>query len=250
MRLRGMTAVITGSSRGIGKAIALGFARQGARVVVHCATQIAAAEATAADIRAAGGEAVVVQADLADPARCRDIISAALNAFGRIDVLVNNAGMAIRQALLEVTPEAWDLVTNVNLKSVYFLSQAAARDMLLRGSGKIINISSVHDAVPMANNSVYCIAKAGLVMLTKALALELAPRGIQVNCISPGAILTDENRDRLADPAYRARVLAKIPAGRIGIPEDVVGAAVLLASREADYVTGATLYVDGGMLLY
>ena len=168
----------------------------------------------------------------------------------KLDILVNNAGMARRQPFLEATEDAWDEVLGVNLKGVYFLSQAAARWMAAQGSGKIVNISSVHDERPMTGNSTYCIAKAGMVMLTKSLALELAPLNIQVNCVSPGAIATDENRDRLDDPAYRAKVVARIPSGRVGSVEDVTGAVVLLASAEADYITGSHLYVDGGMLLH
>ena len=242
-------AIVTGASRGIGRAIALGLARAGASVVVNYAADRTAASEVVEQIKAGGGRAVDVQADVGDLAQHERLIAAARDGFGRLDILVNNAAVTRRETFLEATAAAWDRTVDVNLKGVYFLSQAAARLMVAQRSGKIVNISSVHDARPMAANSVYNITKAGLVMLTKSLALELAEQGIQVNCVAPGAILTDETRDRLADPAYRAKVLAKIPAGQVGEPDDVVGAVLLLASASANYINGATLYVDGGMLL-
>ncbi len=248
-RLKGRVAVVTGASRGIGRAIAIGLAREGASVVVNYVANAAMANQVVNEIRAAGSDAVAVRADVKDLAQHKKLVAATLRRFGRIDILVNNAAITRRQPFLEATAQAWDETLGVNLKGVYFLSQTVARRMAIQRSGKIINISSVHDERAMMHNSVYNISKAGLVMLTKSLALELAENGIQVNCVSPGAILTDETRDRLADPEHRARVLAKIPGGRIGEPQDVVGAVVLLASAESDYITGATLYVDGGMLL-
>ncbi len=250
MKLSGKVAVVTGGSRGIGRAIALALAREGAAAVVNYVSAAAAAAEVVAAIRGVGGQAVEVQADVKDLSQHGRIVAAAQEHFGRLDILVNNAGMARRQLFLDATVEAWDEIIGVNLKGVYFLSQRAARLMVSQRSGKIVNISSVHDTNPMASNSIYCIAKSGMVMLTKSLALELAEHGIQVNCVSPGAIATDESKERLDDPAYRAKVLAKIPSRRIGTVDDVVGSVVLLASSEADYVTGATLYVDGGMLLH
>jgi 3-oxoacyl-[acyl-carrier protein] reductase len=248
-QLKGQVAIVTGASRGIGRAIALGLAREGASVVVNYVANGSAAEVVIAEIRSGGGEAIAVHADVGDLSQHDLLVAAARERFGRIDILVNNAGIARRQPFLDATVGAWDEIMGVNLKGAYFLSQAVARVMMPQRAGKIINISSVHDARPMAANSVYNITKAGLVMLTKSLALELAECGIQVNCVSPGAILTDETRDRLADPAYRDKVLAKIPARLIGEPEDVVGAVLLLSSAASNYINGATLHVDGGMLL-
>jgi 3-oxoacyl-[acyl-carrier protein] reductase len=247
--LKGRVAIVTGASRGIGRAIAVGLAREGAKVIVNYVSKAAAAEEVVSEIRAAGGEAVAVQANVGDLAQHDRLVAAARERFGRIDILVNNAAMTRRESFLDATAAAWDETMAVNLKGVYFLSQAVARMMTAQRSGKIINISSVHDVRAMLDNSIYNITKAGLVMLTKSLALELADKGIQVNCVSPGAILTDDTRPRLADAAYRDKVLAKIPSRRIGEPEDVVGAVLLLASPESDYITGTTLYVDGGMLL-
>lgn len=246
-RLRDRVAIVTGASRGIGRAIALGLAREGASIVVNYVTDLAAAEEVAAEI----GErrAVVVRCDVGDLSQHAVLLAAAREHFGRIDILVNNAALTRRQPFLSATPDAWDDIIGVNLKGVYFLSQAVAREMVVQRCGKIINISSVHDMRAMAGNSIYSIGKSGLAMLTKALAAELAEMGIQVNSVAPGAILTDINRERLADPDHLARVLDKIPSRRIGAPEDVVGAVTLLASAQSDYITGTTLYVDGGMLL-
>jgi NAD(P)-dependent dehydrogenase (short-subunit alcohol dehydrogenase family) len=248
-RLKSRVAIVTGASRGIGRAIAIGLAREGASVVVNYVSKPAAAEEVVSEIRAAGGKAVAVQADIKNLAQHERLVRTAREHFGRIDILVNNAAMTHSQPFFDATVEAWDETMGVNLKGIYFLSQVVARVMTAQKAGKIINISSVHDVRAMMNNSIYNITKAGLVMLTKSLALELAEKEIQVNCVSPGAILTDETRDRLADPAYRDRVLVKIPSRRVGEPEEVVGAVVLLASPESDYITGTTLYVDGGMLL-
>lgn len=250
LRLENKAAIVTGASRGIGRAIALGLAREGARVVVNYVSNQNAAEEVVALIRQAGGQAVAVQGDVSDRASHERILGAALTSFSRLDVLVNNAGMSKRQTFLEVDPGAFDYTLGVNLMGPFFLTQAAARIMAPNRAGKIINISSVHDAQPMPLNSAYCVAKSGLLMMTRCAALELAACNIQVNCVSPGAILTDENRSRLEDPTYLTRVLDKIPSRRVGAVEDVVGPVLLLASSESDYITGSVLYVDGGMLIH
>ncbi len=247
--LEHQVAVVTGASRGIGRAIAVALAGEGAGVVVNYVHNKAAAEETASAIREAGGEALTVQGDVSDRSTHTRILDEAIRGFGRLDILVNNAGMSKRQAFLEVEAEAFDYQIGVNFTGPFFLTQAAGRIMAAQGHGKIINISSVHDAQPMRLNSAYCAAKSALVMMTKCAALELAAAGVQVNCVSPGAILTDENRPRLEDPAYLANVLAKIPTGRVGGVDDITGAVLLLASPASAYITGAVLYVDGGMLL-
>lgn len=249
MRLAGKVAIVTGGGSGIGRGIVLALAREGADVAIPD-IQVLNAEKVADEVKSLGRKSFGMKTDVTSSADVKGMVERTREVLGKVDILVNNAGMARRQLFLDATVEAWDEIIGVNLKGVYFLSQRAARLMVSQRSGKIVNISSVHDTNPMASNSIYCIAKSGMVMLTKSLALELAEHGIQVNCVSPGAIATDENKERLDDPAYRAKVLAKIPSGRIGTVDDVVGAVVLLASSEADYVTGATLYVDGGMLLH
>jgi glucose 1-dehydrogenase len=249
MRLKNRVAIVTGAGRGIGAAVAKGLAAEGAAVIVNYSRSAAQAEDVAREIRTAGGRAEPVQADVSDLASHDHLISTALDRFGRLDILVNNAGIEFREPFLEAKAENWDLTFGVNLKGAYFLSQHAARSMLRTGGGKILNISSIHDDVPIRNLSIYSITKGGMKMLTKSLAYELAEHHINVNSLSPGAILTDINREAFSNDAYRARVIEKIPWRRIGDPGDLVGAAVFLCSAESDYVTGATLYVDGGILL-
>ena len=249
MRLADKVAIITGANQGIGRALAKGLAREGASVVVNYPPWIPSADDVLREIAEAGGQAVAVQADVKDLSEHGRLISAALEQFGRLDILINNAGVEFRESFLSTDPETWDATMEVNLKAPYFLSQAAARVMIRSGNGKIINLSSVHDSVPLAQRSVYAISKGGIAMLTRALALELAEHRINVNAIAPGAILTDMNREFLSIPENRARLLDRIPWNRIGDVEDLVGGAVFLASPESDYVTGATLYIDGGLLL-
>lgn len=249
MRLEERVAIVTGGGRGIGSAIAKGLAAEGAAVVVNYSRSAAGAQQVASEIGSAGGKAVPLQADVKDLASHERLVAAALDRFGRLDILVNNAGIEFREPFLEAKPESWDLTFGVNLKGAYFLSQKAARAMTRFGGGKILNVSSIHDEAPIRNLSIYSMTKGGMKMMTKSLAFELAEHRINVNSLSPGAILTDINREVLGDPAYRARVIEKIPWKRIGDVQDLVGAAVFLCSAESDYITGATLYVDGGILL-
>jgi glucose 1-dehydrogenase len=251
MKLQDRVAIVTGASRGIGRAIALGLAREGAAVVVNNsnARSDALAEEVVRAICAAGGQALASRADVGDLREHERLVGAALTSFGRLDILVNNAGVEFREPFLRSRPETWDQTLAVNLKGPFFLSQKAAEAMRRGGAGKIINVSSVHDHHPLRDRSIYAASKGGLIMLTKALAFELAEYGICVNAISPGAILTDMNREALSAPENLNRCLGKIPLKRLGTVEDIVGAAVFLASSESDYVTGTTLYIDGGMLL-
>lgn len=249
MRLNNLVAIITGANQGIGRALAKGMAREGARVVVNYPPWVPSAEDVVREIAEAGGHAVAVQADVKELAEHGRLISDALEQFGQLDILVNNAGVEFREPFLSATPETWEATIGVNLKAPYFLSQKAAEVMIRSGRGKIINLSSVHDTVPLPDRSIYAISKGGIAMLTRALALELAEHRINVNAIAPGAILTDMNRESLSLPERRDRLLDRIPWNRIGDAGDLVGAAVFLAAPESDYVTGATLYVDGGLLL-
>ncbi len=249
-RLAGQAAIVTGASRGIGAALAKGLAREGAAVIVNYSRSALEAEQVAEGIRRSGGRAIIVPADVQDLSQHERLVAAALENFGRLDILVNNAGVEYRESFLTTTEAQFDHTLGVNLKGVYFLSQRVAREMVRAGrGGRIINISSCHDSVPLNLRSAYSISKGGLAMLTRSLALELAEHRIAVNTVSPGAILTDMNRASLSRPAARARLVAHIPAGRIGNPDDCVGAVVFLASPEADYITGATICVDGGLLL-
>jgi glucose 1-dehydrogenase len=249
VRLKGRVAIVTGAGRGIGQAIALGFAREGAAVIVNYSRSGAQAEEVVHQIRDAGGRAEAVQADVKELAEHDRLVSSALEHFGSLNILVNNAGIEIHEPFLEASVETWNLTLGVNLKGPYFLSRKAAETMIRLGGGKIINISSVHDVAPLRNRAIYSITKGGMMMMTKSLALELGEHKINVNAISPGAILTDMNRKSLSEPANLARVMNKVPWKRIGDTEDIVGAAIYLASSESEYVTGSTIYVDGGLLL-
>jgi len=250
IRLRDRVAIVTGAGKGIGAALAKGLAREGAAVVVNYSRSAKEAKEVVDGIVAAGGRAVAVQTDVQKLAEHERLISAAIDQFGALDILVNNAGLEYRESFLTTTEEQFDHTLGVNLKGVYFLSQKAAQVMVRAGKGgKIINISSCHDTVPLNLRSAYGVSKGGLAMLTKSLALELAEYKINVNSLSPGAILTEMNSATLSVPEVRTRLVSRIPWNRLGDVEDCVGACVFLASPEADYVTGTTLYVDGGLLL-
>jgi glucose 1-dehydrogenase len=245
MRLGRKVAIVTGGARGIGAAIVKRFAEEGATVVaLDCA-----APENWEDFKGHrhATEAIRVQADVAETEAHARVVAETLERFGRIDILVNNAGLQIREPFLQARRESWDRIFDVNLKAPYFLAQRAALHM--QSGGRIINIASVHDEIPHRNNSIYCLSKAGMKMLTKSLALELAEKGIRVNAISPGAIETGINKDVLSDESFRQRLVEHIPAGRVGSPGEIAGLAVYLASDESDYVTGSTFYVDGGLLL-
>jgi glucose 1-dehydrogenase len=248
-RLAGKRAIITGSDQGIGRAIALRFAREGAAVVINYRHNEAGAREVKGQIEASGGRATIVGADVGTAAGAQQLVAAATAAFGGLDILVNNAGVEIPRPFLDVTEEEWDLVLGVNLKGPFLCTQVAVRQFLQGNTvGRIVNISSVHEDLPMPGNSPYCAAKGGLRMLTRTLCDELAPHGITINNIGPGAIATPINEETLADPAKMAALNAGIPLGRVGQPEEIAGLAVYLASDEAAYVTGATYFIDGGMM--
>jgi len=251
MRLEGRRALVTGSSRSIGRGIALGLAREGADVVVHYRNDRGAAERTAAEVRAHGGRAAVVRGDTAVAADVEGLVREAVEALGGIDLLVNNAGILKRTPFLEVAESEWDAILDTNLKGYFLVGQAVARQMVSRNvEGAIVNISSAGQLAAAPNLTHYCVAKAGVEMLTKQMALELAPHRIRVNAVCPGLIETDLNRRDIANPEFRERRLARIPLKTIGVPEDVVGAVIFLAAgSEARLVTGASVFVDGGQTI-
>jgi NAD(P)-dependent dehydrogenase (short-subunit alcohol dehydrogenase family) len=251
-RLAGRKALVTGGSRSIGRGIALALAREGADVVVNYHQDRAAAERTAAEIRALGRTAAVAQADTAVKADVDRLVAEAARALGHVDLLVNNAGVLRRTPFLEIAEPEWDWIIDTNLKGYFLVGQAVARHMIdAKLAGAIINTSSAGQAVAAPSLTHYCVAKAGIEMLTKQMALELAPHRIRVNAICPGLIETDLNRRDVADPAFRERRLARIPLREIGTPEDVTGAVVFLASdTEARLVTGASVFIDGGQTIW
>jgi NAD(P)-dependent dehydrogenase (short-subunit alcohol dehydrogenase family) len=251
VRLKDKVALVTGGSRSIGRAIALGFAREGADVAVNYEQHATAAEEVAQEIRRLGRRAITVQADVADSAQVRAMVEETLAAFGRIDILMHNAGIVRRVPFLEVTEEVLDRVIDVDLKGVFLTCQAVAAHWVKEGRrGVIVTTSSVSSEMAQPNLTVYQAAKAGVYMLTRGMALELAKHGIRVNAIEPGLIETDLNRARLADPEIRKDRLASIPMGRLGSPEDLVGAAVYLASDDSAYATGSAVRVDGGQTIW
>lgn len=248
MQLSGKTAVVTGSSQGIGRGIVERFAREGADVVINYHRSPGGAHEVLAGVEAAGRRGLVVQADVSTTAGVRHLIAAAVDHFGALDILVNNAGVEIHAPFWEVTEEAYDRVLNVNLKGVFFATQAMVNHARQTNRpARIINISSVHEELPFPNFTAYCASKGGVKMLTRNLAVELGQFGITVNAIAPGAIETPINTKLLNDPAKLNALLTQIPLNRLGQPEDVAGVAVFLASDDAAYVTGSTYYVDGGL---
>jgi glucose 1-dehydrogenase len=256
--LKGQRALVTGASSGIGAAIAKALAAAGAKVVINYAGGADRAQAVVQAIQAAGGEAMAIRADVSREDEVEAMFAQMIAAWGSIDILVNNAGLQKDAALVEMSLADWQFVLDVNLTGQFLCSRAAAREFIRRGIapdlsrsvGKIICMSSVHDVIPWAGHANYAASKGGVSLLMKTMAQELAPQRIRVNAISPGAIKTPINTAAWDTPEAEAALLKLIPYRRVGEPEDIGHAAVWLASDASDYVTGATLYVDGGMTLY
>jgi glucose 1-dehydrogenase len=248
MRLQGKTALVTGGSSGIGAAIALAFGKEGADVAVNYHKGGDEANAIAQQLQKLGRRSVALQADVSQVAAAQALVAQTVQAFGRLDILVCSAGLEIREPFLEVSEAHYDLVLGVNLKGTYFAAQAAARQMVQQGGGgRLINISSIHEDVAFLNYSSYCLSKGGVRMFARTACQELAPHGITINNIAPGAVATPINTRTLESAQLLDELRALIPLGRLAKPEEVASVAVYLASDEAAYVTGSTYYIDGGM---
>ncbi|WP_206811772.1 3-oxoacyl-[acyl-carrier-protein] reductase [Paradesulfitobacterium ferrireducens] len=247
MILNDSVAIVTGGARGIGRAIALELARAGAKVVVNYAGRADKAEETVQLIREAGSDALAVQADVSQAAEVERLLKTATEAFGKVDILVNNAGITRDNLILRMKEADWDAVLDTNLKGMFLCTKAVSKGMLKQRSGVIINISSVVGLSGNAGQANYAAAKAGVLGFTKSMAKELAPRGIRVNAVAPGYIMTDMT-ETLAEEV-KNQILGGIPLSRIGNPAEVAQAVLFLASPAASYITGQTLCVDGGMVM-
>ena len=247
-RLDGKVTAITGGDQGIGRAIAERLAQEGADVALCYRANKVGADEVVAGIRAAGRKAAAIQCDVGKVADGQRFISEAIASLGKVDILVNNAGLERHADFWDATEEDYDAVLNVNLKGLFFITQAFVKHrMQVKAGGKIINISSVHEELPFPHFASYCASKGGVKMLTRNLSVELAPLGITINNIAPGAIETPINKKLLNDPAKLNALLENIPLKRLGKPQDVASLAAFLASSESDYSTGTTFFVDGGL---
>ena len=249
MLFKDKVAIVTGATTGIGRETALHLAREGAAVTVDYVGKPAPADEVVAQIEKAGGRALAVQADVSHPDDVQRLFSQTVGKFGRLDILINNAGIEEEMDFWEVPTDLWQRILAVNLSGPFFCAQAAAKQMISqKDGGRIINISSVHEDMPMPTNAPYCATKGGLRMLMRTIAVELAPHGITVNNIGPGAIDTPLDKPTKDNPAKLKTLLGEIPLGRMGTSEEVAALAVFLASDAAAYVTGSTYFIDGGML--
>jgi 3-oxoacyl-[acyl-carrier protein] reductase len=245
--LTGKSAIVTGGSRGIGKAIALRLAKQGADICFSYRGNQEAATATKAEIEALGRKCVAVQADVTQPDAAEALVKAALDAFGKVDILVNNAGVTRDDLIMRMTAEAWREVLETNLSGAFWMTKAVTRPMLKARAGRIVNVTSVSGQAGQMGQANYSSAKAGLIGLTKATARELASRGITVNAVAPGFVLTELTQD--LPEALQAEITARTPLGRFGTTEEIADTVAFLVSDEARFITGQVLAVDGGLVM-
>lgn len=245
MRLKNKVAIITGGGSGIGRGIALEFGIQGAQVVI-CGRREKPLKETADEIHRKGGEAIYSVSDVSKQKDIEDLVDTTLMKFGQIDILVNNAGIYMPDDIMSTEEEEWDKVMNVDAKGVFLMSKAVLPQMLKQDKGKIINIASIAGLFGFEKSAAYCAAKGAVVNLTREMALDYSPKGINVNAIAPGVIESEMTKGSLENETAKKSFLEKIPVGRIGKPSDIAHLAVYLASEESDYVTGQTLVVDGG----
>ncbi|CAN5706891.1 SDR family oxidoreductase [soil metagenome] len=247
--LQGKVAVVTGAGTGIGQGIALAMAKAGASIVVDYVGKPEVAQDSINQIKKVGGNVIGVDADISNPDDVAMLIQKTVEAFGKLDIFVNNAGIERKFAFIDYPLDEWQKIIAVNLTGPFLCSQAAAKQMIAQGNGgRIINISSIHEDLPLLTNAPYCASKGGLRMLMRTIAVELAPHKITVNNIGPGAVYTPIDKDVEENKAMDDAILAEIPLGRWGRPEEIGDLAVFLASDKASYITGSTHFIDGGML--
>jgi glucose 1-dehydrogenase len=249
VELTGKVAVVTGGNSGIGKAIVLALAAKGATIVIDWVADEQATEALEDQVRALGDQVIGVEADVSKVTDLERLVASAVTAFGRVDVMVNNAGIETRTSVLDTTEAQYDRVLAINLKSAFFGTQLAARQMIAQGGGgRIINVTSVHEDWPMPGNTAYCVSKGGMRMLTRTAGVELAAHGILVVGVGPGAVATPINASTLGDPAALAKLNAAIPLGRMAQPEEIGSVVAFLASDAASYLAATTIFADGGLM--
>ncbi len=251
MLLRDKVAIVTGGSSGIGRSIVMAMAAAGASVCINYRSHPDSAEEEEVEIESHGGKAIMVQADVSRIDQLQHLVDETVKAFGRLDIMVNNAGIETRSSILDTTEADYEKVMAVNLKSAFFGTQLAARQMIKQGGGgRIINISSIHEDWPMPGNTPYCVSKGGMRMLTRTAGVELASRGVSVVGVGPGAVATPINVQTMKDPALVAQLNGAIPLGRMAEPEEIADLVVWLASDEASYITATTFIADGGMMQF
>ena len=249
MSLQNKVAVVTGGDSGIGRSIVLALARGGVKIVIDYASHAQAAASVVQEVAELGGQSVAIGADVSKPADLQKLVDTAVAKFGRLDIMVNNAGIETRTSVLDTTEDQYDRVMDVNLKSAFFGTQIAAKQMIKQGGGgRIINITSVHEDWPMPGNTAYCLAKGGMRMLTRTAGVELASRGILIVGVGPGAVATPINLGTMDDPAKLGKLDAAIPLGRLAKPEEIANVVVFLAGDGASYLTATTIFADGGLM--
>ena len=249
MNLKGQVAIVTGGNSGIGMAIVLEMAKQGANIVIDYVVHPEAEQELEKQIHALGDRAIGVEADVSQYADLQRLFAAAVTEFGRVDIMVNNAGVETRTSILDTTEQQYDRVLAINLKSAFFGTQLAAQQMIKQGGGgRIINIASVHEDWPMPGNTAYCLAKGGMRMLTRTAGVELAPHNILVIGVGPGAVATPINTSTMADPSLLQRLNNAIPLGRMAKPEEIASLVAFLAGDGASYMTATTVFIDGGLM--
>ena len=249
MNLKGKVAIVTGGNSGIGMAIVLELARQGANIVIDYVAHPEATDALERRVLALGYRVIGVKADVSQLTELQRLLDATVKAFGRVDIMVNNAGVETRSSILDTTEAQYDKVLSINLKSAFFGTQLAAQQMIRQGGGgRIINITSVHEDWPMPGNTAYCLSKGGMRMLTRTAGVELAPHNILVVGVGPGAVATPINRGTMNDPALLNKLDAAIPLGRMAQPEEIANIVAFVAGDGASYLTATTIFADGGIM--